>query len=71
MEQIRIFVIESPNREEIIDDLLETISDNTDVGYVDFDFHSGILQVHLGMIANAEVFAVLLTLKYQGADVRL
>lgn len=71
MEDLRIRLTEVHRREQLIDDLLETICDNPDVRSLETQSYDNTWLGNLGMIANSEVFAVLLTLKYPGIDIRL
>lgn len=61
---LRITVTDSSNREETIDDLLESICENPDVHSIECTAADHIWSANLGMIANAEVYAVLLALSY-------
>lgn len=71
MEDLRITLTNALKREEIIDDLLEMICANSDVSSIECHFCDQMWTAKLGMVANADVFAVLLALSYPEITARL
>lgn len=71
VENLRITLTNALSKEHLIDDLLESICDNTDVRSLECMFCDQVWIANVGMMANAEVFAVLLALTYPDVRAKL